>query len=512
MDVRTGARNSIDGLPALSYSHPRFQEAAFTWAGSQGATLIRPAKAIGVTRAGGPCLTVLRDGVETEYRARLIVGADGKLSAARSWFGAETVADPETHKFGGVLVSGVRMDDRGADCIGDPPAPDPSAPPVQGPVDVRVNWFAISADMTRLYLHGRAARLRELGIDRSFDALVAAADRAMPEGAMDDAKSEGPIGFFPNNNIWSSKVAGDDVVLIGDAAGAPDPSRMGGTALLFRDIRELSELLLSDRDWPGAIAEYAVRRTRYYEVIRESDRWEVLLKYGVGEAADRAREGNTRAKAADPTLGGIAMIEVRGARWPRGRRDGPTDLLRGEPGVGSVAVQNGGGSMALLHPIPMEEIEAARARTSGVALRTPLVRFDADDIVPAGSEIFLKLECLQPVRSFKLRGAYNAMAKVGREALPDGVWTVSSGNMAQAVAWSARALGVPCTVYVPDYVPRSKVANVHRYGGATVERPMDELAPTFLTGQLDGAPGRLIHPYKDRRRDGRQRGHWPRAS
>jgi threonine dehydratase len=145
----------------------------------------------------------------------------------------------------------------------------------------------------------------------------------------------------------------------------------------------------------------------------------------------------------------------------------------------------------------MEEIEAARARTSGVALRTPLVLFDAEDLVPAGSEIYLKLECLQPVRSFKLRGAYNAMAKAGREALVDGVWTVSSGNMAQAVAWSARALGVPCTVYVPDFVARSKVANVIRYGGATVERPMDELAPTFLTGQLDGAPGRLIHPYKD---------------
>jgi 2-polyprenyl-6-methoxyphenol hydroxylase-like FAD-dependent oxidoreductase len=306
------AKDSIDGLPALTYSHPRFQEAAFTWAGTQGATLIRPAKAIGVAHGGRPCLTVLRDGQESEYSARLIVGADGKLSAARSWFGSQTVADAETHKFGGVLVSGVRTNDREADNIGDPPGPDPSAPPVQGPVDVRVNWFAISADMTRLYLHGRTERLRELGIDRSFEALRAAAARAMPEGAMDAARSEGPIGFFPNNNIWASKVAGDDMVLIGDAAGAPDPSRMGGTALLFRDVRELSELLLADRDWQSAIAEFAVRRTRYYEVIRESDRWEVQLKYGVGEAADRAREGNRRAKQADPTLGGIALIEAKG--------------------------------------------------------------------------------------------------------------------------------------------------------------------------------------------------------
>jgi threonine dehydratase len=96
-------------------------------------------------------------------------------------------------------------------------------------------------------------------------------------------------------------------------------------------------------------------------------------------------------------------------------------------------------------PIPLREIEHARERLKGIALRTPLVRLDADE---SGPEIYLKLECLQPVRSFKLRGAYNAMAKVGRAGLPDGVWTVSSGNMAQAVAWSARALGVPRSTLV----------------------------------------------------------------
>src|SRR5687767_450534 len=89
--------------------------------------------------------------------------------------------------------------------------------------------------------------------------------------------------------------------------------------------------------------------------------------------------------------------------------------------------------------IPLREIEDARERLRGVAVRTPLVRLDTDDL---GVEVFLKLECLQPVRSFKLRAAYNAMAKAGHAALAEGVWTVSSGNMAQAVAWSARALGV----------------------------------------------------------------------
>jgi threonine dehydratase len=129
-----------------------------------------------------------------------------------------------------------------------------------------------------------------------------------------------------------------------------------------------------------------------------------------------------------------------------------------------------------------------------VALRTPLVRLDADDL---GLELFLKLECLQPVRSFKLRGAYNQMVEAGPVALAVGVWTASSGNMAQAVAWSARALGVPCTVYVPETVPRTKVDNVRRYGGRVIELPVDEWEEIFRVRGRAGAPGRFIHPYSD---------------
>ena len=151
-------------------------------------------------------------------------------------------------------------------------------------------------------------------------------------------------------------------------------------------------------------------------------------------------------------------------------------------------------------PIPLAEIEAARNRLRGVALRSPLVRFDADDVVAPGTVLHLKLECLQPVRSFKLRGAYNAIAKAAEAdpaALAEGVWTVSSGNMAQAVAWSARALGVPCTVYVPDTVPRIKLANILRYGATPIELPIETLPAVYLNGRLDGATGRFVHPYSD---------------
>jgi threonine dehydratase len=111
--------------------------------------------------------------------------------------------------------------------------------------------------------------------------------------------------------------------------------------------------------------------------------------------------------------------------------------------------------------------------------------------------VFLKLENLQPVRSFKLRGAYNSMAKIGRAGLPEGVWTASSGNMAQAVAWSARELGIPATVYMPEHVPQIKVENVRRYGGTPVRLPAHDLSQIYLTREHPGAPGRFIHPYSD---------------
>jgi 2-polyprenyl-6-methoxyphenol hydroxylase-like FAD-dependent oxidoreductase len=293
------ATDSIDGVSEIGFSHPRLQEEAFAWAGAQGATTIRPAKATGVAHIGTPSVTVVQDGHSSEYSARLIVGADGRLSMARSWLGAETIADPETNRFGGPLVSGVRTDDRHADNVGDSD-------------DIKVNWFATSIDMTRLYLRAPVERLRALGVERSFEAIVAVAAPAMPEGALDAARLEGPIGFFANNDIWASRLAGDGIVLIGDAAGSADPSYGLGTCLLFRDVRELSELLLADRDWRSAIGEFAVRRRRYYEVILARDRWVAELVFGKGEAADRAREGHKRAEQDDPTLGGFDLLEARG--------------------------------------------------------------------------------------------------------------------------------------------------------------------------------------------------------
>ena len=292
------AEDAIDNAPEMGFYHPRLQEAAFQWAASQGATTMRPAKAIAFSRDGRSSVTVAAEGEEKTYEARLVVGADGKHSMTRRWTGGESASDPEHHRFGGVLISGLQTDDRDTDNI--------------GKVGVEaVNWFAAGGDFTRLYLQMTASRLREIGADRAFDAIVAFAAQVMPEGALAAVQQEEPIGFFANSDTWATQIAGNDVVLVGDAAGAPDPSQGHGTALLFHDVRTLSELLLTGRDWEAATAAFAARRCAYFAAVRGYDRWENLQpkreRRPIGSAL-----AIQQAKEEDPALGGFSVIEARG--------------------------------------------------------------------------------------------------------------------------------------------------------------------------------------------------------
>jgi threonine dehydratase len=143
--------------------------------------------------------------------------------------------------------------------------------------------------------------------------------------------------------------------------------------------------------------------------------------------------------------------------------------------------------------IPLAEIRAARERIADAALRTPLVRLDIDG--PA--QIHLKLECLQPIGSFKIRGASNRMALASRAELERGVWTASAGNMAQGVAWNARRLGIPCAVVVPEGAPATKLAAIERLGSRIVAVPHDEWFDTFRTRRRDGMEGLFVHAFSD---------------
>jgi threonine dehydratase len=144
--------------------------------------------------------------------------------------------------------------------------------------------------------------------------------------------------------------------------------------------------------------------------------------------------------------------------------------------------------------IPLAEIEAARERIRGKALRTSLVPLNADG---APAEIHLKLELLQPIGSFKLRGATNAIELAGREAVADGLWTASAGNMSQAVAWCARRLGVPCTVVVPETAAGVKVAATERLGARIVRVSLADWLEVFRTRRFEGLDGFFVHAFDD---------------
>lgn len=142
---------------------------------------------------------------------------------------------------------------------------------------------------------------------------------------------------------------------------------------------------------------------------------------------------------------------------------------------------------------PLDAIRAAAANVRGVARRTPLVRLEAE----APAEIWLKLETLQPIGSFKIRGAHQALAQADPAALDAGVVTASAGNMAQGVAWCARARGVPCTVVVPDHAPETKLAAVARLGAAIVKVPFDRWWRVLEERRFEGAGGWFVHPVAD---------------
>ena len=150
--------------------------------------------------------------------------------------------------------------------------------------------------------------------------------------------------------------------------------------------------------------------------------------------------------------------------------------------------------MSRISPIPIEAIEAAAERLAGTIVRTPLVPLNADG---SAAEIWLKLENLQPIGSFKVRGAGNAMAQLTDEQLGGGVYTASAGNMAQGVAWNAQRLGVPCTVVVPDHAPQTKLDAVERLGGRIEKVPFDTWWQIIVTHEYEGVDGTFVHPVSD---------------
>jgi threonine dehydratase len=145
--------------------------------------------------------------------------------------------------------------------------------------------------------------------------------------------------------------------------------------------------------------------------------------------------------------------------------------------------------------IDLADIKAAQARIAGSVVRTPLVRLHVEG---APATIYLKLENLQPINSFKIRGATNAVMLASPADRAKGLVTASAGNMAQGIAWAARALGIPATIVVPDQAPEAKLSAIERLGGQVLKVPYDDWWNIIVTSRVDGVEGLFVHPAQDR--------------
>lgn len=285
-----------DSPPEISVGHPRLQETLFRAAEAAGAHTFRPATATPTRTNDGWTLAIAQDGDETTVTARLLVGADGRNSSTRKLINAIAPRDPVHHQFGGLLMTGVDL---------------PGDSAHQGYFD---GGFAMVFPQTggkfRAYLAGPNALHRELlgpGALQQFIDRVAA---CFPAGAFTDAKPVGPMGFFPNADVPVDPIAGDDLVLIGDAAGANDPTQGQGLSLVFRDVRTLRDLLADDM--ATAPQRFAEARRAYYHVLRTHAAWSAPLLTETGETADALREQVKRAREVDPAAEGYGMLFALG--------------------------------------------------------------------------------------------------------------------------------------------------------------------------------------------------------
>jgi threonine dehydratase len=151
-------------------------------------------------------------------------------------------------------------------------------------------------------------------------------------------------------------------------------------------------------------------------------------------------------------------------------------------------------TLEAVRPIALAEIRAARRRIARTIVRTPLVRLE---LGPAYPDIRLKLENLQPINAYKLRGAANAVALLSKSARKRGVWTISAGNAGQGVAYAARQAGVPCTVVVIETAPASKIERMRALGAALVPVPHAIAWTALEQRSFPGVEGTFVHPFDD---------------
>jgi 2-polyprenyl-6-methoxyphenol hydroxylase-like FAD-dependent oxidoreductase len=293
--------SSIDGAVETSLFHPLFQERLITRAGRMAVTVYRPARVRSVDRdSSGFHALVNADGRDVAVRSRFLIGADGQRSWTRSRFAVEVGRDEHHHWIVGLLIDGHDLDPCAT-----------HAGPIEGG---RCFVFPEQNHRARAYVVLRDDALEPVRRDPSGQASLELLRSVLDPARLVDAQPAGPQGVFSNADSWAAAYAVPGLLLIGDAAGANDPSQGHGLAATMRDVRELRDAIANDGLSDATLARVQATISGYRETLRIVGRWNACLWMTIGAEADARRETSLAARADDPDSGGFAQIFSRGPR------------------------------------------------------------------------------------------------------------------------------------------------------------------------------------------------------
>ena len=292
------ADDSAGGHSECGVSHPRLQEALLEHAERAGAAVFRPVAMLAILAARDGWDVDLADG--QRISARLLIGADGSHSRTRTLLGIKSKVDPRHHWFAGLLIGGF-------DLAGDTA----HAGMLPGG---RFFILPQGGGTARAYMPLMPGRIAPIQADRSGRTLIERLAELLPDGALEGAEPAGPQVIVSNADIWPAQGSAPMAVLIGDAAGANDPSFGHGNSLAFRDARELRDLVREYGPSQSAIDRFAERRATYYGTLRSFVKWVSPIMFEEGPEADAIRAAYKSAREADPDAGGYAMITALGPR------------------------------------------------------------------------------------------------------------------------------------------------------------------------------------------------------
>jgi 2-polyprenyl-6-methoxyphenol hydroxylase-like FAD-dependent oxidoreductase len=287
---REMATTTPQALPTITFYHPEMQETLLAAAAAAGAEVRRGVKAKSVKPGSPATVTFEQDGASQTATARLVVGADGRGSLARTWGGFAEQQDDPFLRITGLLVDHTT-------------APDDTVRLVQDLEHGRGSiLFPQGNGRMRAYLIcGVAEDMRLQGdkdVPRFFEEVVKA---GQPVEYFTSVKAAGPLATFDGACSWVEHPYKDGVALIGDASASTDPAWGQGLAAAVRDVRVLRDALLANDDWDAAGHAYATEHDRHFNVIHTVEGWLTQFFYGTGEEADARRGRAFPLIAQDPT-------------------------------------------------------------------------------------------------------------------------------------------------------------------------------------------------------------------